>query len=101
MGPGGAAISAGWVLIGIGILASPFAWCPVPARYASGVPLALASAVSGLATLAPRLVPGLAGFALATVWFGIAVVIGSGAVTRFGRQTLPCAFWGSPRACSR
>lgn len=94
MGVGVAAISAGWVLIGIGIIASPFLWRPVLARYTSGVPLALACAVTGFATLAPWIVPDIAGFALSALFFGLAVFIGPGAVTSFGRKNLPQALWG-------
>lgn len=94
MGLGVSAISAGWVLIGIGIIASPFLWRPVLARYASGVPLALACAMTGIATLAPWIVPGIPGFALSALLFGLAVFIGPGAVTSFGRKNLPQALWG-------
>jgi len=95
MGLGVGAISAGWVLIGVGIIASPFLWRPVLARYASGVPLALACAVTGVATLTPWIVPGIAGFALSALFFGLAVFIGPGSVTSFGRKNLPQALWGT------
>lgn len=88
------AISAGWVIIGLGIIASPFLWRPVLARWASGIPLALACAVTGVATLLPWVVPGVLGFALSALMFGVAVFIGPGAVTSFGRKNLPQALWG-------
>jgi hypothetical protein len=88
------AISAGWSLIGLGIIVSPFVWRPVLARYASGVPLALACAVTGVATLVPVALPSLAGFALSACFFGLAVFIGPGAVTSFGRKNLPKSMWG-------
>jgi len=89
-----ATISGGWVIIGIGIILSPFLWRPVLARWASGVPLALACAVTGIATLLPWVVPGVLGFALSALLFGLAVFIGPGAVTSFGRKNLPQALWG-------
>lgn len=89
-----AAISGGWVIIGIGIILSPFLWRPVLARWASGVPLALACAVTGFATLLPWILPGVVGFALSALLFGLAVFIGPGAVTSFGRKNLPQALWG-------
>jgi len=89
-----ATISGGWVIIGIGIILSPFLWRPVLARWASGVPLALACAVTGIATLLPWVVPGVLGFALSALLFGLAVFIGPGAVTNFGRKNLPQALWG-------
>jgi hypothetical protein len=88
------AISGGWVIIGIGIILSPFLWRPVLARWASGVPLALACATTGVATLLPWVVPGVLGFALSALLFGLAVFIGPGAVTSFGRKNLPQALWG-------
>ncbi|HKL04489.1 MAG TPA: YbfB/YjiJ family MFS transporter [Roseovarius sp.] len=93
-GMSAAAISGGWVIIGIGIILSPFLWRPVLARWASGVPLALACAVTGIATLLPWVVPSVLGFALSALLFGLAVFIGPGAVTSFGRKNLPRALWG-------
>ena len=93
-GMSAAAISGGWVIIGIGIILSPFLWRPVLARWASGVPLALACAVTGIATLLPWVVPSVLGFALSALLFGLAVFIGPGAVTSFGRKNLPQALWG-------
>ena len=89
-----AAISGGWMIIGIGIILSPFLWRPVLARWASGVPLALACAVAGVATLLPWVVPGVLGFALSALLFGLAVFIGPGAVTSFARKNLPQVLWG-------
>lgn len=86
-------ISIGWVLIGFGIIVSPFVWRPVLARYNSGVPLALACAITGLATLGPVLAPGVFGFLLSAFFFGLAVFIGPGAVTSFGRKNLPQPLW--------
>lgn len=93
-GMSAAAISGGWVIIGIGIILSPFLWRPVLARWASGVPLALACVATGVATLLPWIVPGAVGFALSALLFGFAVFIGPGAVTSFGRKNLPQALWG-------
>jgi predicted MFS family arabinose efflux permease len=88
-----ATVSVSWVLIGIGIIVSPFVWKPVLARYASGVPLALACAVTGVATLGPVLVPNVAGLVLSAFLFGLAVFIGPGSVTSFGRKNLPQELW--------
>lgn len=88
-----ATISVGWILIGFGIIVSPFVWRPVLARFASGVPLALACAVTGLATLGPVLFPSILGFLLSAFCFGLAVFIGPGAITSFGRKNLRQALW--------
>src|SRR6056297_356796 len=88
------AIAGGWVIIGIGIILSPFLWRPVLARWASGIPLAIACAVTGVDSLLQWILPGVVGFALSALLFGLAVFIGPGAVTSFGRKNLPEALWG-------
>ena len=87
-------ISIGWALIGGGIIVSPFVWKRILARHASGVPLALACAATGLATLGPIFFSGVAGFLLSTFLFGLAVFIGPAAVTSFTRKNLPKSLWG-------
>lgn len=86
-------VSVSWVLIGIGIIVSPFAWKPILARFASGLPLALACLVTGAATLGPVLVPNVTGLVLSAFCFGLAVFIGPGSVTSFGRKNLPRDLW--------
>ncbi|CAN0606437.1 unnamed protein product, partial [Ectocarpus sp. 12 AP-2014] len=81
-------------LIGVGIIASPFVWKPVLARFTSGMPLALACAVTAAATLVPVFFPSLLGLLMSGLCFGLAVFIGPSAVTSFGRKNLPQALWG-------
>lgn len=87
-------VSISWSLIGVGIIASPFIWKPVLARFASGFPLALACTVAGLATLIPVLLPNILGLLASALCFGLAVFIGPGAVTSFARKNLPQRQWG-------
>lgn len=87
-------VSISWILIGVGITASPFLWKPVLARFASGLPLALACATTGMATLIPVLLPSMLGLLISALCFGLAVFIGPGAVTSFGRKNLPQSQWG-------
>ena len=86
-------VSFGWILIGIGIIVSPFVWKPIMARYASGLPLALACAVTGLATLAPVIYQNIVGLFLSAACFGLAVFIGPSSITSFGRKNLPQPMW--------
>ena len=86
-------ISIIWALIGLGIIVSPFVWKPVLARYASGIPLALACAVTGLASAIPVFYPDLIGLMISSSCFGLAVFIGPSSVTRFGRENLPEPLW--------
>ncbi|MEM1364098.1 MAG: YbfB/YjiJ family MFS transporter [Pseudomonadota bacterium] len=88
-----AAISLGWVLIGLGIIFSPFAWRPILAQNASGLPLAMACAITGLATLGPVMMPDALGFVLSSFLFGLAVFVGPAAVTAFSRKNLPEPQW--------
>jgi predicted MFS family arabinose efflux permease len=86
-------ISIIWALIGLGIMASPFVWKPVLARYTSGVPLALACAATGLASAIPVFYPDLIGLVISSICFGLAVFIGPSSVTSFGRENLPEPLW--------
>ena len=86
-------ISVIWALIGLGIMVSPFVWKPVLARYASGVPLALACAVTGLASAIPVFYPDLIGLMISSICFGLAVFIGPSSVTNFGKKNLPEPLW--------
>lgn len=87
-------VSLIWSMIGLGIIASPFVWRPVLAKYASGVPLALVCASVGLGTLLPVLWAGTAGLFLSAALFGLAIFIGPGSVTSFSRKNLPQVSWG-------
>ncbi len=86
-------VSVIWVLIGLGIMASPFVWKPVLARYTSGVPLALACAATGLASAIPVFYPNLIGLVISSICFGLAVFIGPSSVTSFSRKNLPEPLW--------
>ena len=86
---GPALVSTTWIAIGLAIAASPFAWRGVLARFANGVPLALATGVTAAGTLLPLAVPGPAALIGSGLLFGIAVFIAPASVTAFARHTLP------------
>ena len=87
-------ISGAWVMIGLCIIVSPFVWRGILARHASGVPLALSTAVVGIGSFLPFFWQTAPGLILSAVLFGIAVFIGPSAVTNFGKQNLPPQAWG-------
>ena len=87
-------VSLTWTLVGLGILASPFLWSGVLARRRGGMPLALATAATGLATLIPLIWPSAGGVLLSAAAFGLAVFIAPSAITAFSRKNLPCATRG-------
>ena len=87
-------VSLVWVTIGVGIIASPFAWRSILAKYSSGVPLALATFAVGIGTVLPVFWAGAVGLFLSAGLFGLAVFIGPSSVTSFSRKNLPQAAWG-------
>lgn len=86
--------SAVWIVVGLGIVLSPFAWNAVLARFASGVPLALATGVTAAATFLPVVAADPSGLLVSAAIFGLAVFIAPSAVTSFSRKNLPQAAWG-------
>jgi len=91
---GAAQISLAWVLMGTGIVLSPFLWRGIFARSAGGLPLALILASLAAGTLLPLAIPTTAGLLLSATIVGFAVFQSPAAVTNFSRQNLPQAVWG-------
>ena len=91
---GAAQISLAWVLMGTGIVLSPFLWRGLFARFAGGLPLALILAAVAIGTLLPLAMPTTAGLLLSAAVVGLAVFQSPAAVTNFSRQNLPPAVWG-------
>ncbi len=88
-------VSLVWVVIGLGIMLSPFVWKSLFARYASGLPLAMILAVMALGTVFPVLAPSLGGLLASAALFGLSVFMAPGAVTNFSRKNLPTASWAA------
>ncbi|WP_299778500.1 YbfB/YjiJ family MFS transporter [uncultured Roseobacter sp.] len=86
-------VSFVWITIGIAIIASPFVWRGLLARFASGIPLALATGVVAIGTVLPVFWTGHLGLFLSAAVFGLAVFIGPGAVTSFSKKNLPQQMW--------
>lgn len=92
-GPG--LVSLTWIVIGLGIIVSPFVWRRVLARFDNGVPLALATAVTALGTLLPLGLSGTFGLIISAALFGVAVFIAPASVTAFSRKNLTPELQGS------
>jgi len=92
-GPG--LVSAVWVVTGFGIMASPFVWRAMFARYASGLPLAAILLTLAVGTGLAVLVPTTSGLIASAVLFGLSVFMAPGAVTNFSRKNLPKSSWGA------
>jgi predicted MFS family arabinose efflux permease len=88
-------VSATWVVIGLAVIASPFVWRGVLARFSNGVPLALATGVTALGTLLPLGLAGTPSLIASAALFGIAVFIAPASVTAFARRNLPPSLQGS------
>jgi len=92
---GPALVSAVWVVMGLGIMASPFVWRTVFARYATGMPLAQIMAVMAGATFLAVLWHTTAGLIVSAALFGVTVFMAPGAVANFSRKNLPQSSWGA------
>jgi len=88
-------IATVWMVMGAGIMASPFAWRSVFARYASGVPLALVLTGIAMGSALPILSASLPVLLASAIIFGLSVFMAPGAITNFTRQNLPQAAWGA------
>lgn len=93
MGP--VTVSVVWVVIGLGIMLSPFAWKSTFAKYASGLPLAMILFVMALGTILPIILPSIIGLLLSATLFGLSVFMAPGAVTNFSRKNLPEPAWAA------
>lgn len=87
-------VSMVWVVLGLGIVVSPFLWKPVLARWSNGVPLALATVATAAGTLLPLAWTSLPGLLTSASVFGASVFIAPSAVTAFSRKNLTQAAWG-------
>jgi len=88
-------IATVWMVMGIGIMVSPFAWRSVFAHYASGVPLAMVLTCIAVGSVLPLVSASLPMLLLSASIFGLSVFMAPGAITNFTRQNLPQACWGA------
>ena len=83
-----------WVTLGLSIFLSPFAWRPVLAKFASGLPLAMILTGIALGSATPVILTGAYAPLISAVVFGLSVFMAPGAVTNFSRKNLPPESWG-------
>lgn len=88
-------IATVWMVMGLGIMLSPFAWRSVFARHASGVPLSLVLTGIAIGSALPILSAALPVLLASAMIFGLSVFMAPGAITNFTRQNLPQAAWGA------
>lgn len=87
--------TATWMVLGFSIMASPFVWRGVLARFSSGMPLALILSGVALGSALPILVPSGYGLILSALVFGLSVFMPPTAVTSFVRQNVEQPDWGA------
>ena len=87
--------AAVWTTVGLCIVASPFVWRGIFARFTNGVPLAMILTSIAVGSSLPLFVPGAVGLFSSAIIFGIAVFMAPGAITNFIRQNLPQQSWGA------
>ncbi|WP_348774912.1 YbfB/YjiJ family MFS transporter [Ruegeria atlantica] len=87
--------TATWMVLGVSIMASPFVWRGVLARFPSGTPLALILTGVAFGSALPILVPSGYGLILSALVFGLSVFMPPTAVTSFVRQNVDQQDWGA------
>ncbi|MEM6496645.1 MAG: YbfB/YjiJ family MFS transporter, partial [Pseudomonadota bacterium] len=87
-------ISLTWLIVGVGMMVSPFVWRRVLAHYDNGLPLALATGATAVGTIVPLIWPTVEGLVISAALFGLSVFIAPSAVTSFSRKNLPAQLWG-------
>lgn len=92
-----------WILIGLGIIVSPFAWRTILARSFSTGPLSMVCAVVAVACVVPIIDARPITMIASASLFGLALFIGPSAVTSFTRKNLLGACRGPVHSglCSR
>ena len=89
-GAGASSVATAWALLGLAAMAAPFLWRGAIARSAGGGALAASCLATGVATLAPLLMPGSEATVIASAaLFGLAFFMAPAAVTSFVRKNLP------------
>ena len=88
------AVVSMWCALGIGAMVAPVAWRRILASFNSGVPLALACGLTGLATAVPLLMGGTAVFVFSAFLFGLSFFSAPSAITTFTRKNLDHSMWG-------
>ena len=86
-------VTAFFVLLGLGVLASPWLWAGLLQRHRDGRPLALLNALLALATLAPVLSPHPALAFASGALFGSVFLSLVASTTALVRHNLPSADW--------
>ncbi|WP_170560110.1 YbfB/YjiJ family MFS transporter [Ruegeria atlantica] len=87
--------TATWMILGFSIMASPFVWRGVLARFASGTPMALILTGVAFGSALPILVSNGYGLILSALVFGLSVFMPPTAVTSFVRQNVDQQDWGA------
>jgi predicted MFS family arabinose efflux permease len=94
-GAGPGLIATTWGVMGVAVMASPFAWRYVLERSQAGMAMALTSLATGAGILLPLIVPGSASLIASAALFGLSFFMVPTSVTTFGRKNLPSASWGA------
>lgn len=88
-GLGTAAETTFWVMVGAGVMASPWLWSGLIDRFSGGRNTGLMIAITGSGALIPLAAPGLVGLMLSAVLFGSAFMSVVASTTTFVRRHLP------------
>lgn len=87
-------IASIWMIVGLGICASPFLWRGIFARFSNGVPLAMILTCIAAGSSLPVIWEASYAPVVSAVVFGLSVFMAPGAITNFARRNLPQSSWG-------
>ena len=93
-GAGAGLIAITWAVMGVAVMASPFAWRGVLARAQGGGAMAMTSLATGLGIALPLAVPGIWSVLASAALFGISFFMVPTSATAFCRKNLSPSEWG-------
>lgn len=82
-----------WLILGMGVMLSPFIWRPALSRWSPAFTLSASCMATTVGAAIPLVDPGVIGFMVSAALFGLGVFIAPAAVTVLTRRNTPPRSW--------